>query len=67
MDRRDFIKNTFTAGAAAVLGGSTLLANTGCRSATVKRCNGKSAGSRVLNGIDNTNALKNALQQVMQN
>ena len=63
MDRRDFIKSTFTAGTAAILGGSTLLAGTGCRSAAVNcRKNRKpSAGSKVLNGIDNTNALKNAL------
>ena len=61
MDRRDFIKNTFTAGAVAILGGSTFAAG-GCRSAAA-RCKGsvRAAGSQVLNGIDNTNALKNAL------
>ena len=64
MDRRDFIKSTFTAGTAAILGGSTLLAGTGCRSAAVncRKNRTSSAGSKVLNGIDNTNALKNALK-----
>ena len=34
MDRRDFIKNTLTAGAAAVLGGSALAGTAGCQSTT---------------------------------
>ena len=62
MDRRDFIKNGFVAGAAAILGGSTFTAG-GCRSAAVQcKNNVKTAGRQVLNGIDNTNALKNALK-----
>ena len=63
MDRRDFIKNTFTAGAAAILGGSTFAAG-GCRSTAANCQSGsrKAAGSQVLNGIDNTNDLKNALK-----
>ena len=63
MDRRDFIKNAFTAGAAAMLGGSTFVAG-GCRSVSNGSRNGKSRSmqKQVLNGIDNIQAVKNALK-----
>ena len=64
MDRRDFIKNGFVAGAAAALGGSALFAGSGCRSSvgTCQKRNNKQMKNPVMNGIDNIQAVKNALK-----
>ena len=64
MDRRDFIKNTLTAGAAAVLCGTSLAGTAGCATPAAHSGKGcaKNMKNPVLNGIDDINAVKNALK-----